>query len=383
MTKPIRFGIVAGEKSGDILGASLIEALRTYYPDAEFVGVAGPAMLELGCKSITPMDRLSVMGFVEPLSRLPELLKLKKDLQECFTAHKPAAFIGIDSPDFNLRLAANLHAQGIKTVHYVSPSVWAYRQKRIRKIKQSIDLMLTLFPFETEIYKQHSVPVACVGHPLADQIGLEDYKSANRADLGIAKNEPVIVLMPGSRAGEIKRLAPTFFEAAISSLCKHSGLRFVIPFSGIEAKAQISNLMRSANIFESEQFQLIDNSHKAISAADLVVMASGTATLEGLLLRRPMIICYKLAPITYAIGSRLLKIPYVGLPNLLAGQKLIPEYLQKEVSVNNLVAEIDRFIKEPESFNQALRSFEEIHKLLRGGASQKAAAAVVKLVTTT
>ncbi len=383
MTKPIRFGIVAGEKSGDILGASLIEALRTYYPDAEFVGVAGPAMLELGSKSITPMDRLSVMGFVETLSRLPELLKLKKDLQECFTAHKPAAFIGIDSPDFNLRLAANLHAQGIKTVHYVSPSVWAYRQRRIRKIKQSIDLMLTLFPFETEIYKQHSVPVACVGHPLADQIGLEDYKSANRADLGIAKNEPVIVLMPGSRAGEIKRLAPTFFEAAISSLCKHSDLRFVIPFSGIEAKAQISNLMRSANIFESEQFQLIDNSHKAISAADLVVMASGTATLEGLLLRRPMIICYKLAPITYAIGSRLLKIPYVGLPNLLAGQKLIPEYLQKEVSVNNLVAEIDRFIKEPESFNQALKSFEDIHKLLRGGASQKAAAAVVKLVTTT
>ena len=383
MTKPIRFGIVAGEKSGDILGASLIKALRTYYPDAEFVGVAGPAMIELGCESITSMDRLSVMGFVEPLSRLPELLKLKKDLQECFTAHKPAAFIGIDSPDFNLRLAANLHAQGIKTVHYVSPSVWAYRQRRIRKIKQSIDLMLTLFPFETEIYKQHSVPVACVGHPLADQIGLEDYKSANRADLGIAKNEPVIVLMPGSRAGEIKRLAPTFFEAAISSLCKHSGLRFVIPFSGIEAKAQISNLMRSANIFESEQFQLIDNSHKAISAADLVVMASGTATLEGLLLRRPMIICYKLAPITYAIGSRLLKIPYVGLPNLLAGQKLIPEYLQKEVSVNNLVAEIDRFIKEPESFNQALKSFEDIHKLLRGGASQKAAAAVVKLVTTT
>ena len=383
MTKPIRFGIVAGEKSGDILGASLIKALRTYYPDAEFVGVAGPAMLELGYKSITPMDRLSVMGFVEPLSRLPELLKLKKDLQECFTAHKPAAFIGIDSPDFNLRLAANLHAQGIKTVHYVSPSVWAYRQRRIRKIKQSIDLMLTLFPFETEIYKQHSVPVACVGHPLADQIGLEDYKSANRADLGIAKNEPVIVLMPGSRAGEIQRLAPTFFEAAISSLCKHSGLRFVIPFSGIEAKAQISNLMRSANIFESEQFQLIDNSHKAISAADLVVMASGTATLEGLLLRRPMIICYKLAPITYAIGSRLLKIPYVGLPNLLAGQKLIPEYLQKEVSVNNLVVEIDRFIKEPESFNQALKSFEDIHKLLRGGASQKAAAAVVKLVTTT
>ena len=205
---------------------------------------------------------------------------------------------------------------------------------------------------------------------MADQIGLEDNKSSNRAALGIERNESVIVLMPGSRAGEIKRLAPTFFEAAINSLCKHSGLRFIIPFSGIEAKAQISNLMRSVNIFESEQFRLIDNSHKAISAADLVVMASGTATLESLLLRRPMIICYKLAPITYAIGSRLLKIPYVGLPNLLAGQKLIPEYLQKEVSVNNLVAEIDRFIKEPGLFNEALRSFEGIHKSLRGGASE-------------
>ncbi|NKB32031.1 MAG: lipid-A-disaccharide synthase [Pseudomonadales bacterium] len=380
MTKPIRFAIVAGEKSGDILGASLIKALREHYPDAEFFGVGGPSMLELGCESLTPMDRLSVMGFVEPLGRLPELIRLKNRLEKRILEEKPVAFIGIDSPDFNLRLASKLHAQGIKTVHYVSPSVWAYRQKRIFKIKRSIDLMLTLFPFETEIYKQHDVPVACVGHPLADQISFEDNKSIYRAEFGIRDNEQVITLMPGSRGGEIKRLTATFLEAAINLLRRHSQLKFIIPYSGIEAKAQISNYLKAANIFESEQFRLVDNSHKAISVSDLVVMASGTATLEGLLLRRPMIICYKLAPITYAIGSRLLQVPFVGLPNLLAGKKVIPEYLQNDVTVNNLVAEIDSFIKQPDSFDEALGTFAEIHASLRGGASNKAAAAISKML---
>ncbi|MDD9894609.1 MAG: lipid-A-disaccharide synthase [Gammaproteobacteria bacterium] len=380
MTKPIRFGIVAGEKSGDILGASLISALRTKYPDCEFVGVGGPAMEALGCESLTPMDRLSVMGFVEPLGRLPELLNLKKRLVQRFMADKPVAFIGIDSPAFNLRLAANLHQLGVKTIHYVSPSVWAYHQSRIHKIKACIDLMLTLFPFETAIYKQHGIPVACVGHPLADEISFEDHKIPLREEFGIAKEGLVIVLMPGSRAGEIKRLTPTFLEASISALRRHPQLNFVIPYSGIEAKTQISSHLRAANIFESGQFKLLDNSHKAMSVADLVIMASGTATLEGLLLRRPMIICYKLAPITYAIGSRILQVPYVGLPNLLAGEKLIPEYLQNEVSAKNLRREIDSFIKNPATFDRALTIFDDIHKSLRGGASLKAAAAIANTI---
>ncbi len=380
MTKPIRFGIVAGEKSGDILGASLISALRTHYPDCEFVGVGGPAMEALGCESLTPMDRLSVMGFVEPLGRLPELLKLKKRLVQRFTVDQPDAFIGIDSPAFNLRIATELHSRGIKTIHYVSPSVWAYHQSRIQKIKVSVDLMLTLFPFETEIYKQHGVPVSCVGHPLADEIGFEDQKRSLRDELGIGNDGQVIALMPGSRAGEIKRLSPIFLEAAISSLRRHPQLNFVIPYSSIEAKTQIGSYLRSANIFESGQFRLVENSHKAMGAADLVIMASGTATLEGLLLRRPMIICYKLAPITYAIGSRILQIPYVGLPNLLAGKKLVPEYLQKDVTAKNLRSEIDSFIKKPNAFDKALAVFDDIHKSLRGGASRKAAAAIANAI---
>lgn len=378
MTKPIRFGIVAGEKSGDILGAALITSLRKQYPDCEFSGVGGPAMEALGCESLTPMDRLSVMGFVEPLGRLPELFNLKKRLAQRFIEQRPAAFIGIDSPDFNLRLAATLHAQGIKTVHYVSPSVWAYRQKRIVGIKKCIDLMLTLFPFETEIYKKHAIPVTSVGHPLADVIDFEDRKSEHRALHGLQSSDQIITLMPGSRSGEIKRLMPTFIEVAVKALRDNPQLKFLIPYSGAESKSQIANLLEVANIFESEQFQMLEDSHQAISAADLVIMASGTATLEGLLLRRPMVICYKLAPLTFAIGSRLLKIPFVGLPNLLAGKKLVPEYLQNDVTVENLQQEIERYFKDPHSYDAALAEFQSIHGELRGGASDKAAQAIVK-----
>lgn len=380
MTKPIRFGVVAGEKSGDILGASLILALRAHYPDCEFIGVGGPSMEALGCESLTPMDRLSIMGFVEPLGRLPELLNLKKRLKLRFIEDKPAAFIGIDSPGFNLRLSSELHPLGIKTIHYVSPSIWAYHQSRIHRIKECIDLMLTLFPFETDIYERHGVPVSCVGHPLADQIGFEDNKLMHREQLGIANHASIITLMPGSRGSEIKRLTPTFLEVAINTLDRHPQIGFVIPYSSFEAKAQIKHYLKAANISVGEQFHLVDNSHKAISVADLVIMASGTAALEGLLLRRPMIICYKLASITYAIGSRLLKVPYVGLPNLLAGQKLIPEYLQGEVTVDNLLKEVNVFINNPNSFDKAMFAFADIHRSLRGGASKKAADAIAKII---
>jgi len=381
MTKPLRFGIVAGEKSGDILGASLMAALRSRYLNCEFVGVGGPAMEALGCESLAPLDRLSVMGFVEPLGRLPELLKLKKRLEQRLIKEEPAAFIGIDSPYFNLRLAANLHKHGIKTVHYVSPSIWAYRQKRILKIRQSIDLMLTLFPFETAIYEEHSVRAICVGHPLADEIGFEDHKVTHRQELGIKSGAHVIALMPGSRAGEIKRLMPLFLETAIVSMQKFPQLKFVIPYSGVEAKAQIDFLIAKEKIFKSDQFQLVDNSHRAISAADLIVMASGTATLEALLLRRPMLICYKVAPITYEIGSRLLKVPYVGLPNLLAGKKIVPEYLQADLTVSALTKEIENFMTKPATFTDFLSEFEQIHRGLRTGASEKAAEAITQLLS--
>ena len=380
MAKSLYFGIIAGEKSGDILGAALMVSLRNKFPEAKFVGIGGTEMVALGCESLAEIDRLSVMGFIEPLARLPELFRLKKRLEDRFLRQEIAVFIGIDSPDFNLRVANNLHLRGIKTVHFVSPSVWAYRKGRIFGIKKSVDLMLTLFPFESEIYKKHDIPVSCVGHPLADQIGFEDRKLAYRKEFGISEKKKVIALMPGSRAGEISRLAPIFFNAAMKSLQKHSNLEFLVPYSGEEAKSLLKAQLDRDLMRPSKKLRLVKNSHKAISASDLVIMASGTATLEAVLLRRPMIICYKLAPLSYVLGSLLLKIPYVGLPNLLAGKELVPEYLQGAVTSGALFQKIDEFLSSPSSHKKVLEEFDLIHKMLRKGASDKAAHAIASLI---
>ena len=380
MVKALQFGIVAGEKSGDILGASLICSLRKQFPNAKFIGIGGPEMLSLGCESLAPMDRLSVMGFVEPLGRLPELFNLKRKLQDRFLRERIDVFIGIDSPDFNLRLAKTLRKKGLKTVHFVSPSVWAYRKSRIHSIKKSVDLMLTLFPFESEIYENNDIPVAFVGHPLADLIGFEDRRSPARQLYGFSEDNKVIALMPGSRAGEISRLAPIFYEAAIHSLQKYPDLEFLIPYSDTKAKSLLSLQLNQVKMPLKEKFNLVNNSHEAISASDFVIMASGTATLEAMLLRRPMIICYKLAPLSFIIGSYLLKIPYIGLPNLLLGQKIVPEYIQKSVTPNALSKEIDIFLNAPNSYQDMEESFYGIHKLLRGGASDKAAVAIKNLM---
>lgn len=380
MSKTLIFGIVAGEKSGDILGASLIREMRLRHPTAQFVGIGGEAMIAEGCRSLFSMERLAVMGFIEPLGRLPELFRIKRQLREHFKSNPPAAFIGIDAPDFNLRLAAELHEAGIKTVHYVSPSVWAYRAKRIHGIKRSINLMLTLFPFETRIYQDHGIDVACVGHPLADLIGFDDQKGQNRELLGLARDAKIIALMPGSRSGEINRLAPTFFAAAIKALQRNPELQFLIPCSSADNKRLINDIMRQMGLLSGEQFRLLDNSQQAMSAADFIVMASGTATLEALLLRRPMIICYKLASLTYAIASRMVKIPNVGLPNLLAGKRLVPEFMQSEVTVENVSQEIYKFVNQPDSILEMLEEFSKIHKMIRLDASAQAANAIERLL---
>lgn len=387
---PKSFGIVAGEKSGDILGAGLIRSLREHYPDAQFVGVGGPEMLALGCESLVPMDRLAVMGFVEPLGRLPELLRLKKSLRELMLTRKVDAFIGIDSPDFNLRLEAELHALGVKTVHYVSPSVWAYRKRRIHKIATSVDLMLTLFPFETDIYRQHNVPVRCVGHPLADQLAPSDGddKAAARSTLDIGESARVVALLPGSRGSEISRLGPVFLASAIAALEADPSLRFLIPASGPESKARLAALLRELGLVSGEPIKLVEDSHAAMRAADLVVLASGTATLESLLLRRPMVVAYKLAAVTHFIASRLVKIPYVALPNLLAGRKLVPELIQSAVTEEALVAEIQAFFNldlergKESQHDELLKEFDRIHCSLRLNASDQAAAAIHQLLST-
>jgi len=373
-------GIVAGEKSGDILGAGLISALRKKYPDAEFAGIGGPDMIALGFNSLAEMDRLSVMGFVEPLGRLPELFALKKRLRQFFAERCPLVFIGIDNPDFNLRLEEELKLDKIKTVHYVSPSLWAYREKRIHTVKRAVDLMLTLFPFETAVYTQHGVDVKCVGHPLADAIGFNDKKLFSREQFGLNPDDDVVALMPGSRGGEIKRIAPVFLSAAVGSLATCPQLKFLIPTSSAENKAQVDALLREESIIPGEQFILVDDSHVAISAADLVVLSSGTATLEVLLLRRPMIVGYKLAAITFAIASRLVKIPYVALPNLLAGRQLVPEYIQHDLTAEKVREGIVRYMTGAEDNEALMLEFEQIHKSLRLDASAVAALAIASLI---
>ena len=381
MSDHYRFGIVAGEKSGDILGASLISALRNYFPNAEFIGVGGSEMVALGCESLCPIDRLSVMGFVEPLRRLPELLTLKRKLRRRFLAERIDAFIGIDSPVFNLSLAKALKNKGIKTVHFVSPTIWAYRENRVFNIKKSIDLMLTLFPFEKDIYKTHKIKAEYVGHPLADQLSLKDRSCNYRTQLGIPNDQTVVALLPGSRVDEVNRLAPMFFETALEALQKYPKLKFLVPFSNVETHLRLKSYMANLSIVAGEQFTLINDSHAALDASDFAFISSGTATLEALFLRKPMVICYKLAPISYLIGSRLIKVPYIGLPNILANEKIVPEYIQKEVTTTALLDELDEFMSGMKSFSELLIKYEEIHEDLRGGASEKAASAIFRLVS--
>ena len=381
MSDHYRFGIVAGEKSGDILGASLISALRNYFPDAEFIGVGGSEMVALGCESLCPIDRLSVMGFVEPLRRLPELLTLKRKLRRRFLAERIDAFIGIDSPVFNLSLAKALKNKGIKTIHFVSPTIWAYRENRVFNIKKSIDLMLTLFPFEKDLYKKHKIKAECVGHPLADQLSLKDRSCNYRTQLGIPNDQTVVALLPGSRVDEVNRLAPMFFETALEALQKYPKLKFLVPFSNLETHLRLKSYMANLSIVAGEQFTLVNDSHAALDASDFAFITSGTATLEALFLRKPMVICYKLAPISYLIGSRLIKVPYIGLPNILANEKIVPEYIQKEVTTTALLDELDEFMSGMKSFSELLIKYEEIHEDLRGGASEKAASEIFRLVS--
>ena len=380
MADPIQIGIVAGEKSGDILGAGLIAALRERYPTVEFVGIGGPDMVSLGCRSLFPMERLSVMGFVEPLGRLPELLHIKRKLEAYFRAHPPSVFIGIDSPDFNLRIEETLRSNHIATVHYVSPSVWAYRKNRIHKIKRAVDLMLTLFPFETAIYDEFDIPATCIGHPLADQIGFENKTAGARQVLGLSQSEQVVALLPGSRVSEIERLAPIFFAAAVKTLRSMPKLRFLIPCSGAESRACIERMLARCSIFLGEQFCLVDNSQQAMAAADFVVLASGTATLEAMLLRKPMAVFYRLAPLTHLIASRIVDVPHVALPNLLAGKRLVPEAIQGEVTEAAVESQILNYFSDPDAFEGVLRQFDSLHRELRKGASEAASAAITELL---
>ncbi len=374
---PLRIGIVAGESSGDILGASLLKSFREQLPDCVVEGVGGPRMIAEGCESLFAMDRLSVMGLIEPLKRLPELLHMRKTLVQHFVANPPDVFIGIDSPDFNLGIERRLKQQGIKTVHYVSPSVWAWRQKRIVKIKQSVDLMLTLFPFEQEIYKQNRIPVAFVGHPLADTF--PDHTDAAKCCgiLGIDARQRWVALLPGSRENEVKLLAPILLEAARQCLEKDSALHFLMPAANEKRAQQLQDLLDGSDL----PVTLIQGqSHEVMGASELVVMASGTTTLEALLLKRPMVVTYRMAALSYAIISRMVKTPWVSLPNLLAQRELVPELIQQQASADNIARHMLDILGNADTRQQLTEEFLSIHRQLRCNAGERAATAVLGLI---
>lgn len=373
MRSPLRIALVAGEASGDILGSGLMRAIKAHHPDAEFIGVGGPLMEAEGMSSAFPMERLSVMGLVEVLGRLRELLARRKLLVQSLIQARPDVFIGIDAPDFTLNIELQLRRAGIKTVHYVSPSVWAWRQKRVLKIREGCDLMLTLLPFEARFYEEQGVPVRFVGHPLADTIPLEADRAAARVQLGL-KDEPVVALMPGSRGGEVGRLGGLFFDTAARLLAERPALRFVVPCASPQRRAQIEQLLEQRDL----PVTLLDGqSHLALAACDAVLIASGTATLEALLYKRPMVVAYRLAPVTFWILKRMVKSPYVSLPNLLAQRMLVPELLQDAATPEALATTLLPLIEGGQS---QTTGFDEIHRTLRRDASNQAADAVLSLI---
>ncbi|WP_454253906.1 lipid-A-disaccharide synthase [Pseudomonas sp. Marseille-Q7302] len=371
----MRVALVAGEASGDLLGAGLMQALREQHPHISFMGVGGPRMEAEGLVSEFPMERLAVMGLVEVLGRLRELLGRRKALIAQLLDARPDVFIGIDAPDFVLEIEAQLHCAGIPAVHYVSPSVWAWRQKRVLKIRDGCDLMLTLFPFEARFYEEQQVPVRFVGHPLADTIPLDNDRAAARQALGLPEQGQVVALLPGSRGGEVGRLGALFLDAAAQLLAVSPGVRFVLPCANAARRAQVEQLLEGRPPLP---LLLTDGrSHEVLAACDGVLIASGTATLETLLFKRPMVVAYRVAPLTYLILKQLVKSPYISLPNLLAGRKLVPELIQHEATPERLVAELLPLLERPQ---QQTDSFETIHHSLRRDASVQAAGAVLDLL---
>lgn len=365
--------------SGDRLGASLMEAIRTRLPEVRFEGVGGPLMKAAGLQSLYPMEPLSVMGLVEPLKNLPELLRMRRGLVRHFLSRPPSVFVGIDAPDFNLGLELKLRRRGIKTAHYVSPSVWAWRQGRIKKIARAVDHMLTLLPFEAAFYRQHGVPVTFVGHPLADELPLEPDREAARAALGVSVDgRPLLAILPGSRKGEIEHLGRLFLETAQRCQQALPGLRFFIPAANPARRQQLDALIGD---FPDLSVQVVDGqSHEVMAAADAVLLASGTTALEAMLLKKPMVVSYKTGWLSHAIISRMLKVPFVSLPNLLAGEALVPELLQQEASVDQLSEHVLAALAESDQRVALLQRFAALHRQLRGGAGERAAKAVLSLV---
>lgn len=375
----MKIGIIAGEPSGDLLGAGLIKALREKIPDLEVSGIGGPNMIREGCQSLFDMENLSVMGLIEPLFHLKKLFKIRSELYRYFAAEKPDVFIGIDSPDFNLGLEVKLRQLGIPVVHYVSPSVWAWRQKRIHKIAKAVDLMLTLFPFEADFYEAHHVPVHFVGHPLADLIPLVPNKNTARLALNLDQSAQILAVFPGSRRGEIKYLAESFIKTAYYCWKKNPALKLVTSAINENRNQEFYAHVRGIAPDLPMQF-FVGRSHEVMAAADAVLVTSGTATLETMLFKRPMAVAYKMSGLTFQIAKRVVKLKYISLPNLLADECLVPEFIQDTVQPEKMGEALLDFLNHPTKTSMLEEKFLTLHQVLRRNASEQAAQAILKLL---
>jgi lipid-A-disaccharide synthase len=380
----LRVGVMAGEPSGDLLGAGLVRELRGYYPDAVFFGIAGPAMLAEGVSSWVDMERLSVMGIFEVLEHLPALLKIRRAVTRRFEALRPDVVIGIDSPDFTLGVERKLRAGGIRTVHYVSPTIWAWRPGRVRGVGKAADQVLCLLPFEPELYAAHGIPALFVGHPMADTIPLHPDRAASRAALGIpaaAGNRELIALLPGSRMGEVEKLGGEFAEAAALVAARHPGVRFIAPMASAAIRERFTAQL--AQRAPGLQVQLVDGrSREVLAAADLVLLASGTATLEAALFKRPMVVAYRISALTYRLVAslRLMQTERFALPNLLAGEDLVPELIQGDANPQRIAAELGGLLKNVARRAELEARFAAMHATLRQGADRRAAEAVLSML---
>ncbi|MBM7344753.1 lipid-A-disaccharide synthase [Pantoea coffeiphila] len=375
---PLTIALVAGETSGDILGAGLIRALKAKHPDARFVGVAGPLMQAEGCEAWYEMEELAVMGIVEVLGRLRRILHIRRDLTARFTELKPDVFVGIDAPDFNITLEERLKQRGIRTIHYVSPSVWAWRQKRVFKIGRATDLVLAFLPFEKAFYDRFNVPCRFIGHTMADAMPIEPDKLAARQELGIAPDALCLALLPGSRNAEVEMLSADFLRTAMLLRQKYPQLEVVVPLVNPRRREQFEKI--KADVAPDLTMHLLDGKGRtAMVASDAALLASGTAALECMLAKCPMVVGYRMKPFTFWLAKRLVKTDYVSLPNLLAGRELVKELLQDECEPQKLAAALEPLLFNGEARQQLLATFAELHHQIRWNADEQAAAAVLEL----
>lgn len=378
--EPLTIGMVAGEPSGDALGFHLIQALRRQLPHARFTGIGGPRMKGAGFEAMFPMEKLAVMGIAEVLRHFPELFSIRRRLTAHYLRERPRLFIGIDSPEFNLGLELKLRSAGVPTVHYVGPQIWAWRAGRIQTIRRAVSKMLVLFPFETALYERAQVPVAYVGHPLADQLGNFPGMSAMREQLRLPAAGKIVTLLPGSRVTELKRMAGLFVATAERITEAVPGVQFLVPFVSRETREIFEGTLFRRAAGELNMNMMFGHAHEAMAAADVVLLASGTATLEAALLKRPMVIAYKVAALSALVHRTHAHLPYVGLPNVLAGEFVVPEFLQEEATPENLAQAVINLLFDPVMRERLEARFEKMAAELRRDASTAAAAAILPLL---